>query len=291
MGSHEVVHHAHLYGSPEEYVRAVAGFVEAGASRGEPAMVAVPGTKGSLLQPVLAGLERIELVDLCDLGRNPGRFLPAALDFAADQAEPVRIVAEPVWPGRERDEVAEAVRHEAMVGEARAERPVQMLCLYDARRLPHETITEVWRTHPDVTALGVNVASAGYRRQAGSIPDSQWPLEPLPPPEETIEIDFERVTPVRLGARALAASVGLSAERAEDLVLAATELAWRSIISGGGHGRARMWEKSAGAAVCEISDQAGRPEAAELWLVNQLCDLVQVRCGPEGTRIRVRVGP
>ena len=291
MRNHEVVHHAHLYGSPDEYIRAVAAFVEAGARKGEPVMVALPGPKGDLLKPVLAGLRGVEHVDLGDLGRNPGRFLPAAMDFVADHAHPARIVAEPIWPGRDRDEVAEAARQESLVCRTRAEWPAEMLCLYDGRRLPPGTISEMWRSHPDVTALGINLSSAGYLGEPGSIPDSHWPLEPPPSSGETIEMDFYRVNPVRAGARAVAARAGLPVERVEDLVLAVTELAWHSILSGGGTGRLRMWTKSSGAAVCEVLDVSGRPEAEELWLVNQLCDLVQVRNGPAGTLIRIRIGP
>ena len=290
MGNHAVIHHAHLYGSPEEYVRAVIAFVEAGERQGEPVMVAVPNPRGDLLKPVLAGFKEVEMVDLSDLGRNPSRFMPAALDFVADHDRPARIVAEPIWPGRERDETVEAERHEALVGQARSTRPVEMLCLYDGRRLPHGAISEMWRTHPDVTVLGITVSSAGYLTEADSPSDTDWPLEPLPPEEQTIDIDFDRVNPVRAGARAVAALAGLSVDRTEDLVLAVAELAWHSIISGGG-GRLRLWATASGAARCEVADASARPDEQDLWLVNQLCDLVQVRSGPGGTRIRIRIGP
>ena len=291
MGSHEVVHHAQLYGSPEEYVRAVTDFVAAGARRGEPVAVAVPEPKGGLLEPVLAGLPGVHFIDLADLGRNPGRLLPAVLDFAEEQARPIRVVAEPIWPGRDRDEVMEAVRHEALVCQARSDRPVQMFCLYDGRRLPRRTIAEMWHTHPDVTAFGVKVASAGYRAEDGAAIDAHWPLASLPPVEDRIEIDFEEVTPVLHVVRNLGVMAGLPPDRIEDLVLAVTELAWHSIIHGGGGGRANMWEKSPGVAVCEVADGSSWPDAHEMWLVNQLCDLVQVRSGPGGTRVRLRVGP
>ena len=291
MGNYTVIHHAHLYGSPEEYVRAVMAFVEAGARQGEPVMVAVPNPKGDLLTPLLAGFKEVEMVDLSDLGRNPSRFLPAAMDFVADHDRPARIVAEPIWPGRRRDETAEAERHEALVGQIRSKRPVEMLCLYDGRRLPHGAISEMWRSHPDVTVLGITVTSAQYIPEAGPPADSHWPLEPFPPAGQTIDIDFDRVNPVRAGARAVAAMADLSVDRTEDLVLAVAELAWHSIISGGGRGRLRLWATGSGAALCEVLDASARPDGQDLWLVNQLCDLVQVRSEPEGTRIRIRVGP
>lgn len=291
MGNHAVIHHAHLYGSPQEYVRAVGAFVEAGTRNSEPIMVAVPHPKDELLRPVLGGLKNVEMVDLGDLGRNPGRFLPAALDFVADHDRPAWVVAEPIWPGRARDEMAEAERYESLVCQAQTNQPLELLCLYDGRRLPHGAITEMWRTHPDVTALGVKVASAGYFGEAGLPPDSHWPLEPPPPAGQTIEMDFDRVNPVRAGARAAAAQAGLSTDRTEDLVLAVTELAWHSIIAGGGRGKLQLWATPSGAAVGEVFDAADRPDADDLWLINQLCDLVQVRSGPLGTRIRIRIGP
>ncbi|MEP7106017.1 MAG: ATP-binding protein, partial [Chloroflexota bacterium] len=71
---------------------------------------------------------------------------------------------------------------------------------------------------------------------------------------------------------------------------------------GGGHGQARIWEQ-AGVLVCEVTD-AGRlehpladrlrpPQGVEgqrgLWLVNQLCDLLQLRKVPGGTVARLHM--
>jgi anti-sigma regulatory factor (Ser/Thr protein kinase) len=99
-----------------------------------------------------------------------------------------------------------------------------------------------------------------------------------------------------------AAAAGLDRARTADLVLAVDEVATNSLRHGGGRGTLRIW-RDAGALVCEVRD-AGRLEdpmagrerpAAErdrgrgLWMVNQLCDLVQLRSFPEGAAVRVHL--
>lgn len=74
------------------------------------------------------------------------------------------------------------------------------------------------------------------------------------------------------------------------MVAAVHELATNSVRHGGGDGELRIWTDG-GSLVCEVSDRgritaplAGRlppdPDAgggAGRWVVNQLCDLVQVQ--------------
>jgi anti-sigma regulatory factor (Ser/Thr protein kinase) len=97
-----------------------------------------------------------------------------------------------------------------------------------------------------------------------------------------------------------ATRAGLPPARCEDLVLAVDELATNSIRHGGGAGTLTIWETSS-ALVCEVTDRgrldhplAGRllPEPGQigrygLWLVNQLCDLVEQRTLPHGNLVRV----
>ncbi|HYM55793.1 MAG TPA: ATP-binding protein [Solirubrobacteraceae bacterium] len=94
----------------------------------------------------------------------------------------------------------------------------------------------------------------------------------------------------------------LGAERVEDLVLAVNELATNSVRHGGGGGALRLW-READTLLCEVRDDGhiqqalpGRdlpaPEAGSgrgLWLVNRLCDLVQIRSSPGRSVVRVHM--
>jgi anti-sigma regulatory factor (Ser/Thr protein kinase) len=94
----------------------------------------------------------------------------------------------------------------------------------------------------------------------------------------------------------------LGPARTADLVLAVSEVAANSVLHGGGVGVARVWHDPAGI-VCEVSDigcidepLAGRrrptPVQADgrgLWIVNQVCDLVQVRAFPGGSTVRLHM--
>ena len=95
---------------------------------------------------------------------------------------------------------------------------------------------------------------------------------------------------------------GLSLNRAADLVLAVSEVAANTLSHTRGAGTMRVWQDP-GALVCEIRDTgwiadplADRPRlAAEgplghgLWVVHQVCDLVQIRTGPQGTTVRLHM--
>jgi anti-sigma regulatory factor (Ser/Thr protein kinase) len=94
----------------------------------------------------------------------------------------------------------------------------------------------------------------------------------------------------------------MSPARTGDLVLAINELTTNSLRHGGGRGVLRMWVEG-GTAVCEVRDRGWigfalvgreRPPSSEnggrgLWLVNQMCDLVQLRSSPAGTVVRVHM--
>ena len=107
---------------------------------------------------------------------------------------------------------------------------------------------------------------------------------------------------VRAFAAAQARRAGLPAGRARDLVLAVSELAantWRHTDAGG---TVHIWAAD-GEVLCQVHDSghvgdplAGRrrpiPDAGRgqgLWVVNQLCDLVELRTGSTGTTIRLHV--
>ena len=99
-----------------------------------------------------------------------------------------------------------------------------------------------------------------------------------------------------------ARKAGLEDRRARDAVTAVNEAASNALRHGSGRGVLRMWTTSE-SFVCEVSNlgnidnplvgrirpELHRPGGRGLWMVNQLCDLVQVRSFPTGTTIRMHL--
>ncbi len=97
-----------------------------------------------------------------------------------------------------------------------------------------------------------------------------------------------------------AARERLGSEPIEELVLAVNELATNSVRYGGGSGTMLLWRER-DTLLCEIRDLGyiedpligrARPAPADasgrgIWLVHQLCDVVQIRSAPGGTAVRV----
>jgi hypothetical protein len=81
---------------------------------------------------------------LNELGRNPARITLALGTFAGGHAgQRIRIVTEPLWPGRTDAETAEVMKHEALVHLA-VGAPGAILCPYDASRLSPALIDGAW---------------------------------------------------------------------------------------------------------------------------------------------------
>lgn len=92
-------------------------------------------------------------------------------------------------------------------------------------------------------------------------------------------------------------------DRAADPLVAVTEGTTKSIRHGAGRGVLRIWRQD-GRLVCEVADAgrriqdplAGRLKAGPdetsgrgLWLIHQLCDLVEVRSSDLGNLVRMHV--
>jgi anti-sigma regulatory factor (Ser/Thr protein kinase) len=236
------------------------------------------------------------------LGRNPARIIPAVLAFAAQyRGREVTCVSEPVWPGRSVAERQEAARHEALVNLAFREIPATILCPYDTTALSRSVIADAAATHPVVMSGGKERASASYQEPAA--PPAHCDRMLAPPPSRSGELHYDSdLRPVRSFVASAAQRAGLSASRTADLVLAISELAANTLRHTGAGGTLHVW-RSAGVLICQVRDTgqitdplAGRrSQPAEgaggkgLWLVNQVCDLVQARTRQGDTTIRLHM--
>ena len=294
-------HHAVFCEGLTGLVEAVVPFIKEGVDRAEPVLVALRADGLDAVDRALgADATRVDFVDMGELGANPACIIPEWRRFLQDTAGegPVRGVGEPMWGGRRRAEAEEVLLHEALVNLAFEQAaPARMLCAYDLTTLPRDVVEQAARTHPVVVGADVGTAYTGAQ-QAHEL--FRRPLSPAPRDADTVPFGEDDLAGLRAVVARLAGTTGLAGDAADDLILAAHELATNSMLHGGGAGMLRSWVEP-GAFVVEVSDRGviddplvGRDLLDELsengrgiWMANQLCDLVQVRSGPGGTAVRL----
>ncbi|GGO65758.1 anti-sigma regulatory factor [Nonomuraea cavernae] len=295
------MHTALFYQGEREYTSAVTAFVREGLESGDPTAVAVPEANLKLIEAELGDeAARVHLLDMTRAGRNPGRIIPGVLRDFADRhpGDHVRIVGEPIWPGRTTTEYPACVQHEALINHAFSGRAATILCPYDAVRLGPDVLHDAELTHPVLRDGG-----GGERRSHGYAPDQVVDRhnQPLGEPGAFVSLRFDRTN--LAGARGLAAEraieLGFGGDRLDDIRLVIAELGANSLDHGGGSGLIRIWTE-AGRLVCEVSDtghitdplagrqpvDAGIAGSRGLLIVNLVSDLVRVHTRAGGTTIR-----
>lgn len=287
-------HGGFFYRSDGEFLAGVGGFLRAGLARDESVVVAEPRPRLDLLRDELAdAAAEVTWLDMAEIGANPARIIgvwATALEQAQAAGRTLRGVGEPAFVGRRPAELVECRLHEQLLNRAFGAGPAwRLLCPYDEERLPEAVCAGARATHP-------------YRGPADE-DDRRAFAEPLPPPSSAVlrgDYGAGDVPAVRRTVRHWARSCRLTTDQVEALELAAAELATNSIRHGGGKGGVAMWVDP-GAAVLEFTDAGhvtepltGRFRPATdpgdgrgLYLVHQLCDLVQLRSSPAGTTVRV----
>ncbi|GGV15917.1 anti-sigma regulatory factor [Streptomyces filipinensis] len=264
--------------------------------------MAVPQDKASLLRAEIRDEDAVRYVDTAGVAHHPGRLIGAWqewLEEYASQGRPVRGIGESPWDEVRSPAEAEELRyHEWLLNKAFARGPAWwLLCPYD---IAHDkaSLAEMARCHPELRQDGRTMPCADYDPQA---PYRFTPLTDPCDPYEEFAYSRGDLPALREKIAACAERHGLTGRRLRELHLAATEVATNSIRHGGGHGVLRTWSEER-RLVCEFRD-AGyiedplvgrrRPDARQvggrgLWLVHQLCDLVEIRSVPdEGTRVRL----
>jgi len=300
-------HEALLYAGEVDFLAGTLPFIREGVAADEPVLVVVSAAKIGLLRSALGGdADRVAFADMADVGANPARIIPAWRDFVAGHdvaTRRARGIGEPIWAGRTPAELVECQRHETLLNLAFAGMPAWwLLCPYDTTNLDSEVLEEAWRSHPFVTEEGVGLGSATYRGLEQAAAPFAAPLPDPPGRSPALGFDLASLAELRELVAGHAAAAGLDPARAADLVLAVDEVATNSLRHGGGRGTLRLWREE-GVLVCEVRDagriedpMAGRERPAldrdggrGLWMVNQLCDLVQLRSVPGGSVVRLHV--
>ena len=149
---------------------------------------------------------------------------------------------------------------------------------------------------------GVARQSSGYLGAGAAAAPFDAPLPAPATRPRTLTFRAGMLDAVRQFISQHAAEAGLGTGRAADLVLAVNELATNSLLHGGGEGELLFWSDE-DMAIWEVRDRGGiddplagrecpgidRVGGHGLWLVNQLCDLVQVRSFADGGAVRVHM--
>jgi anti-sigma regulatory factor (Ser/Thr protein kinase) len=291
-------HEAVFYADREDYLAATLPDIQQAVAGDGAVLVAVADDKRALLQDALsADADTVAFADMHELGRNPACIIPAWREFLREAGPgPIVGIGEPVWPGRSDAELVECSRHESLLNLAfEGGRPWRLLCPYDTAQLAPEVLAEACRNHPHVD----HERSETYEGARAVLSRA----DTLPPPATSpAELLFGRddLSLVREFVGLQGRRAGFHGERLEDLVLAANELATNSMRHAGGSGILRTWRDD-GRFFCEVRDRgriddplAGRECPADLrgggrglWIVNHLCDLVQMRSSALGSVVRL----
>jgi anti-sigma regulatory factor (Ser/Thr protein kinase) len=296
------VHAAFLYQSMDEFLTGVAGFVSAALEEGGRVLAAVPGPRGGALRDHVGELaHRVWWADFTLVSGNPARIMPAIRGFAGSLGGRPYCVHEPVWEGRSTAERREALRHEALLNLAFTGESVTIMCPYDTAHLEPDVIETAKRIHPVVIRDGRAGPSPAFDTAVVVPEECEQPLEPPPGGADTLAYQADLAS-VRAFTSSLARESGLAPDRARDVMIAVSELAANTLRHAGGHGTLTIWTAD-GELLCQVEDagyitdplvgrQAPAPDGLGghgLWVVHQLCDLVEIRTSMAGTVIRLHM--
>ncbi len=304
-----LVHEALFYVNEHDYATGIARFIRDGFELAEPALVAVPGSHIDVLRSVLGSdAERVRFVDMAEAGRNPGRIIPTVFYAFAHghSAGRVRIVGEPIWPGRSTAEYRAALQHEALLNVALAGQEATILCPYDRQGLDATALADARRTHPGLVAGGLREISPDYT-DPRAVADASLRLLPDPPEwwgDMRVFSSLTDLRAIRQFVAGLALRAGLDAQRVSDLCLAVDEVATNTLQHTHAAGVLTLWQDpDTESLVCQITDSGqlhdrlvgrmppseGKSHGRGLILVNTLCDLVEMPTGQIGTGTTIRL--
>ena len=290
-------HQALFYRSDREYLEGLTRFLRPAAASAEPVALALPQPKLRLVGEHLADVSNKKLLDMSEVGRNPGRILAVIERLREeDRGRTLYYVGELIWPGRTPEEIREAVRHEALINVALGDTPTRLLCPYDAAGLDADVLASAKRTHPEIVEHGTAHSSSSYTEAIP--PECEVPLSAPPDEAASYVVEEGALGALRAVIRDHGRDAGCGGDRVDDLQIVANELATNALRHGAPLRQVTLW-RTPEKVICQVENEgaisdplAGRrhpePKAVRgmgLWIVHQLSDLVEVR---DGTRTTVR---
>jgi anti-sigma regulatory factor (Ser/Thr protein kinase) len=155
------------------------------------------------------------------------------------------------------------------------------------------------------TARREHAAQEALTRQPVPRPDGDRPVPPGPSPDPDDPMSYTYTTDlaaIRAVVHRYAIEAGLTEARAIDLTLAVSEVAANTVKHAKSPGSLNIWYDTK-EIVCQVHDEgvitdplAGRREPSldalgghGLWIVNQVCDQVEIHSDETGTTIRLHM--
>jgi len=302
-GGENLNHLAYFYDDERDYLSYLSALALAGLRNAEPVFVAVPGRKAALLRERLGGESHLlRYGAITETGRNPARLIPELKAFIDEhRGQRVRYVSEAIWPGRSAAELCEATRHEALMNLAFASSAATIVCPYDTGALAPSVLDGAERTHPAFLRNGRTQPAAGYAGRGVVPAECENPL-PAPPADAQVLGYETSLRSVRELAASHGAALRMADERITNLVIAAGEITANTLRHTSDGGTFWVWHTDE-EIICQARDQgwiadplAGRRRRSPedpghgLWVVNQVCDLVEIRTSQSaGTIIRLHM--
>jgi anti-sigma regulatory factor (Ser/Thr protein kinase) len=297
-------HEAALCSGDDDTLATTLDHLRGGLDAGASTTLVAPAARTTRVRRALGAQgQRVRFQAIEEFGRNPARLIPFWADqvtASASAGQPLCGVSEALEPASGLDLITEFGLNESLVNVAFEAGPEWTLfCPYDVNAHREETIRFVRAHHPFITENGSTRANPSYR------PDSSFGADLSDPPAyaEAIAFGADELPRLRRMALERAQASGFR-ERAHDFMLAVSEIATNSIRYGGGSGSLTLWDED-GELVCDVSDagqitdplvgrvrpysRPGGAGGAGIWIANRLSDLVQIRSGEDGTRVRIHL--
>lgn len=306
---HTSVHTAFVVGSDDALLDGVVPWLETGLAAGDVTVLSCAEETAGLLRAALGASEtqlpndpRVSMRG----SRGPDAIAAARrlLDRAAESPSgALRVLGAPDF-GPELRGRREGQRFESVVNDLLAGAPLEVLCVYDQRRLSPDVVASAGQTHPHLLVDGARVASAGYLPPAQYLPALPLPREPMEDGPPLFAVDGARsLGTLRHQLAAVLATCVPDRDQGADLHLAVSEMAANAFRHGTPPVSARVWA-SADRVVCTITDcgtgfadpLAGfQPAHGDdlsqggmgLWLARKLWDHVDLLPGPDGLTVRL----
>lgn len=296
-------HDAFVYGDDGAFADRMVPFLETGLERGESIMAVTTRANCAVLRDALGSAsEQVSFLDRDEWYVRPAHVV-AAYDTTLRHrllggAPAVRVVGE-VRFGSTPQEWAEWTAYEAILNRAFARRPVWIVCPYDARVLPETVVQGASETHPHSFADDRH-ASPHYREPEHVVRELTPEAAPLPELHD-VPLDDDGLTGFRQRLRRETSAAGVSSAKADDLVLAASEVLANALRHGSGPPTLRAGIVD-GRFVCEIADHGSgladplagyvpptpdRRDGAGLWVARQLTTRLELLSSTGGLTVRL----